>query len=60
MSENEWRWMGQNGASRPIMFTNWAPNQPDNFSDIEHCLEVVNGHWNDEKCDAKRSFICEA
>ncbi|KAL3859162.1 hypothetical protein ACJMK2_009394, partial [Sinanodonta woodiana] len=60
LSENEWLWMGQHGASQHMTFTNWNPSQPDNAAGIEHCLEIVNDHWNDENCATTRYFVCEA
>ncbi|KAL3859161.1 hypothetical protein ACJMK2_009393, partial [Sinanodonta woodiana] len=60
LSENEWRWMGQKGASQPMTFTNWRQGQPDNGWASEHCLEIVHDKWNDDKCELLRSFICEA
>ncbi|KAK3588375.1 hypothetical protein CHS0354_007806 [Potamilus streckersoni] len=36
LAENEWRWMGQKGASRPMLFTNWKPPQTDNVNNNEN------------------------
>ncbi|XP_063406406.1 perlucin-like [Mytilus trossulus] len=62
--EGEWRWMGEDGNSRPITgYTAWSPGQPDNAGTNEHCLEIrysFGVHWNDYECDHKQNFICQA
>ncbi|KAK3576608.1 hypothetical protein CHS0354_023125 [Potamilus streckersoni] len=66
LTENEWRWMGREGVSKPIVYTNWYPGQPDNTGDTEHCLELMNafsgnhGQYNDYPCDSRHGLICEA
>ncbi|XP_071094946.1 perlucin-like [Haliotis cracherodii] len=56
--EGHWKWMG----NKPFIYTNWAPGEPSNSLNNEHCLEVLRKlgyHWNDEKCDTSGNFICE-
>ena len=46
-----------------IGFTNWMPNNPDNAGGNENCV-IYGKHngfvWNDVKCSAKNSFVCES
>lgn len=49
---------------KPLNFTYWHDNQPDNYANIEHCIEVVPVYhpvkWNDVACATKTStIICE-
>ncbi|KAK3576614.1 hypothetical protein CHS0354_023132 [Potamilus streckersoni] len=63
LAENQWRWMGRHGGSKPMTYTKWAPLQPDNLGGIEHFLELINyshGSYNDVPGDTKRGLICEA
>ncbi|KAL3890279.1 hypothetical protein ACJMK2_002565 [Sinanodonta woodiana] len=63
LAENEWRWMGKHGGSKPMTYTKWYPGEPDNAYAIEHFLELINiwhGAFNDAPGDAKRGFVCEA
>ncbi len=56
-----------NGPLAP--YTNWKANEPNNdtncglfctYRDGEDCAEtLVNGLWNDARCDASRRFLCE-
>ncbi|KAL4229837.1 hypothetical protein ACF0H5_010229 [Mactra antiquata] len=41
-------------------FTNWSPNQPDNWY-TEDCLHSFgdSGSWNDIKCTSSYRYICE-
>ncbi|CAH1791584.1 unnamed protein product [Owenia fusiformis] len=44
------------------VYSNWNPNQPDNGSGTEDCLEIHAGisfRWNDDQCFHKKQFICE-
>uniref|UniRef100_A0A665UF71 C-type lectin domain-containing protein n=1 Tax=Echeneis naucrates TaxID=173247 RepID=A0A665UF71_ECHNA len=46
----------------PCCFRYWMPNQPDNWSENEHCGQVVGssfGQWNDENCNVGRKYICK-
>lgn len=52
-------WMGHNKA---MIFTDWAPNQPDNNGGVEHCIMMwgtTGMQWNDASCDFQAYFICE-
>ncbi|KAL3890251.1 hypothetical protein ACJMK2_002539 [Sinanodonta woodiana] len=63
LAENEWRWMGHHGGSKPITYTKWNPGQPDNTDSAEHFLELSNfwhGAFNDMRGDVRRGFVCEA
>lgn len=42
-------------------YTNWAPNQPDNESKNENCVEYMNPKkkWNDRDCNHHQWFVCE-
>lgn len=40
-------------------FSNWRPNQPDNYRNAEHCVHMVRfGLWNDVNCNNKYRFVC--
>ena len=44
-------------------YRNWnaAAGQPDNWSDKEHCAQVLrSGSWNDYPCDSKLRAICQS
>ncbi|ELK25720.1 Pulmonary surfactant-associated protein D [Myotis davidii] len=44
----------------PLVYTNWAPGEPNNDGDKEYCAEMyTNGKWNDTPCGEKRLVICE-
>ena len=51
-------------TGKPLQYTNWRRNQPDNAGKKEDCLEICHDHqwkWNDHQCrDYKTFFICEA
>ncbi|XP_038118126.1 galactose-specific lectin nattectin-like [Culex quinquefasciatus] len=43
-------------------YSNWGPDQPDNYLGGEHCIEVgafKGSHWNDVDCNTNRAYICE-
>ncbi|XP_074025540.1 C-type lectin mosGCTL-1-like [Leptinotarsa decemlineata] len=60
LADDHWVWMS---TGRPILFTNWIKNQPDNFGNNEKCLEARYSYeslmWNDAVCTAARYAICE-
>ena len=66
---HEGKWMWTDGSLiNNATYSNWGPNQPDNFNNNENCTEIItrigNGHhyrtwWNDVKCQAKRGYVCE-
>lgn len=54
-------------SDKNMTYTNWSNDiwqQPDNYRDDEHCLELyvmdtTNVFWNDGPCWEKKRFICE-
>ncbi|XP_033727772.1 perlucin-like [Pecten maximus] len=65
LSEGDWMWVGTPGYSQFIDngYTHWEQGQPDNYGGAENCIQIrydFNLFWNDEDCDDKDSFICEA
>ncbi|XP_060067342.1 perlucin-like [Ylistrum balloti] len=59
-TETEWTWAY---SEEPIIgYTNWCPNQPDNYNSVEDCLRLARFcgfGWDDGNCEAKHFFICE-
>uniref|UniRef100_A0A6P7EYF9 E-selectin-like n=1 Tax=Diabrotica virgifera virgifera TaxID=50390 RepID=A0A6P7EYF9_DIAVI len=61
--QNRWVWMGK---GRPINYTNWYPNQPDNSENKENRIQVnyewANGvRWNDRnENNGRLHALCEA
>jgi hypothetical protein len=57
-TEGEMRW-GEGGAL--ATFTDWAPNQPDDFDGSEDCVELLaDGRgYNDRPCTDLRAYVCE-
>eukprot|EP01083_Nonionella_stella_P138663 421998_1 len=49
VSEGSFKWID----GTPYGYTNWAPNQPDNYEGGENCVEMIStdGKWNDVCCD---------
>ncbi|KAF4522784.1 hypothetical protein B566_EDAN014827 [Ephemera danica] len=59
--ENSFTWTS-NG--KPIQFTAWNDNEPNNWGNNENCVEAVERggwvfKWNDGVCTEKIEFICE-
>ncbi|XP_014399685.1 PREDICTED: pulmonary surfactant-associated protein D-like [Myotis brandtii] len=47
-------------GGKPLVYSNWAPGEPNDENGNEHCVEIfTNGKWNDKPCGAKRLVICE-
>ncbi|XP_050518115.1 perlucin-like [Diabrotica virgifera virgifera] len=62
LPDNKWVWMR---TGRPILYSNWSPNQPDNAGGNEKCLEVHYHYtrglvWNDKNQDDNIHVLCEA
>jgi len=60
VTEGAWKW----SDGSPMDFKNWAPNQPSNDHNKQHCLEINFGKfglWNDRKCDSayKARYVCK-
>lgn len=53
-------WMGNDA---PFTFTDWHPNEPNNFHLNEKCVEIwfyKNIYkWNDQSCRTRSYFVCE-
>jgi hypothetical protein len=57
--EGIWRWVGTN---QHASFSDWAPNQPDNHKNNEHCVHfshIAAYQWNDLPCQSSINFLCE-
>lgn len=47
-------------SGEALVYTNWAPGEPNNNGQAENCVELFsNGKWNDKSCAEKRLVICE-
>lgn len=58
--EGTFKWVR---SDAPLVFTDWNPGQPDDFSSGEDCIELqgaMDYHWNDLSCSARHRFICES
>ncbi|XP_071507011.1 macrophage mannose receptor 1-like [Diadema antillarum] len=56
-SEGGWQWIDGSGFS----YLNWNVDEPNNYEDGEHCVEIYagNGKWNDFFCDRGLGYICK-
>ena len=58
--EGTFQWEADNSL---INYTHWATEEPNDFGDVEDCVEVVSGavagFWNDDFCDSEKLYICE-
>ncbi|KAK2898160.1 hypothetical protein Q8A73_014540 [Channa argus] len=59
---NSWRWsltdtsLYKNGETD---FRNWSTGEPNNANSKEHCTQMYdNGFWNDKKCDEPLFSVC--
>ncbi|XP_068128361.1 CD209 antigen-like protein D [Hyperolius riggenbachi] len=50
-----WKWVNE----MPPGFTNWNPNEPNNYGSQEHCTEMITGGWNDLDCSNTIDYICQ-
>lgn len=56
-AEDDFQWID---CSSPTGFTNWGPEQPDNYNDKEDCTLITSDwYWNDWDCDDKVTYLCE-
>lgn len=47
-------------SGAPLVYSNWAPGEPNNNGGNEDCVEIFsNGKWNDKSCGESRLVICE-
>lgn len=47
-------------TGEPLVYSNWAPGEPNNNGGSEHCVEIfTNGKWNDKVCGEPRLVVCE-
>ncbi|KFO31014.1 pulmonary surfactant-associated protein D [Fukomys damarensis] len=47
-------------SGEPMVFSNWAPGEPNNDGGAEDCVEMfTNGKWNDRSCGEHLLVICE-
>ena len=44
-----------------VVYTNWAPGEPNDKSGTENCVEVYieSGQWNDHACTEFVSYVCK-
>uniref|UniRef100_A0A3Q0RE41 C-type lectin domain-containing protein n=1 Tax=Amphilophus citrinellus TaxID=61819 RepID=A0A3Q0RE41_AMPCI len=59
--EGQWKWVD----GTPLIWTNWATNEPNNGGapnhdeDCAHMHSDDHGTWNDHKCSVSLTWICE-
>jgi hypothetical protein len=57
--EGTFRWV----TGEPLVFENWFPGEPNNFNNVEDCVEIdislSDGKWNDLDCVSSRIFVVE-
>ncbi|XP_048195112.1 pulmonary surfactant-associated protein D [Perognathus longimembris pacificus] len=47
-------------TGEPLVYSNWAPGEPNNNGGSENCVEIfTNGQWNDKTCGEERLVVCE-
>ncbi|XP_006180100.1 pulmonary surfactant-associated protein D [Camelus dromedarius] len=47
-------------TGEPLVYSNWAPGEPNNNGGAENCVEIFpNGKWNDKACGERRLVVCE-
>ncbi|NIG59686.1 pulmonary surfactant-associated protein D [Pontoporia blainvillei] len=47
-------------TGEPLVYSNWAPGEPNNDRGAENCVEIYpNGKWNDKPCGERCLVICE-
>ncbi|XP_030760126.1 C-type Lectin CRL-like [Sitophilus oryzae] len=60
-NKNEFLWLT---TGQHFHYTNWHPNQPDNYDNKEECLQLAYYSndkylWNDMRCDLKMKYVCQ-
>uniref|UniRef100_A0A0B8RS02 C-type lectin 7 n=1 Tax=Philothamnus irregularis TaxID=1899461 RepID=A0A0B8RS02_9SAUR len=57
--KRRWRWADESTYN----YKAWVAHQPDNFKQIEHCVELTNYSgfklWNDNVCGNLNAYICK-
>ncbi len=55
-SEGNFTWVD----GSPLSYTNWYPNQPNNFNGAQHYVEMLsNGQWNDQYAKVALEYVME-
>ena len=54
INENQWFTMERN----EITVSDWKDGEPNDFNDIEDCVETNHFGWNDQRCDNANLFSC--
>ncbi|XP_065642980.1 macrophage mannose receptor 1-like isoform X2 [Hydra vulgaris] len=60
-------WIGLNNLQRTYvwsdhktsLFYGWSKGQPNNYSNVEVCVDVTSNGWSDASCDNTYGFICK-
>jgi hypothetical protein len=69
-STNQLAWLGLGDSAEegtfvwvtgaPLSLALWAATEPNDLYDDEDCVEIrASGAWNDDRCDAALSYVCE-
>ena len=54
--ESGWEW----SDGKPTSYFNWQAGQPDDWSQMEDCVQMrTGGKWDDRNCGEKASFMCK-
>lgn len=58
--EGKFVWMS---SGKPVIFSRWATNEPNNIDSVEHCMTIWKFSdkilWNDYICSHPLYYICE-
>ena len=54
---NRQTWFWSDG--RPWGYTNWAPNEPNDYGGNEDCTFIKTNGWYDKACSPTLQFICK-
>ena len=58
-SEDTWTW---SPSGTPLLYTNWAVGQPDNYRNNQDCLAFnyrSPGLWDDATCTLEKKYVCQ-